>query len=501
MHRTHSCSLRAAIYDAVGHAESDLGAIRYALMELAERVAAATEWLVVLKCLMVVHCMMRKAEGDRFRLILTDMLFGGRGQGAERRRDLGSGGGGGLSLFNLGGFKDDSSPEAREMSGWVHSFALYLEERCAVLAVTRCDPQFEAPSASRGWAPPQLLAHLPRLQSLLRRLTDTLPRMPRMHPVAAAAAVQTLRETRLLFRAVSDGVVNLVDHYFDFPPPEAAQALDMYRRAVRQVADLNAALRSLAVHEQFAEEAKRLPHPFAPPSPDFLKVMEDAINSPGGHTVIAPAAPAPVAPPPQPATTDAPAVPEQLAAWLASLQLSAHGPRLVADHKLAFVQDCRHLDEEDLKASGLAKVEARRLLAAAANLGGDTKPLSDLAAAPEGSARTGARACVRALVIGINAYAPVTRDSRGIIAPGSGPGALDNAVADAQAVHEALSKLPGAASTLLLDCTKAKLEAALKDFRDSTGLCKERGMKVVAAVATLSAASAEPILWRHWRSR
>jgi len=41
--------------------------------------------------------------------------------------------------------------------------------------------------------------------------------------------------------------------------------------------------------------------------------------------------------------------------------------------------------------------------------------------------------------------------------------------------------LPGAASTLLTDCTKAEMELALKDFRDSTGTCKDRGMRVAAA--------------------
>jgi uncharacterized caspase-like protein len=85
--------------------------------------------------------------------------------------------------------------------------------------------------------------------------------------------------------------------------------------------------------------------------------------------------------------------------------------------------------------------------------------------------------CARAaaVVIGINAYgAPV-------------PGRLDNAVADAKAVHAALSKLPGADSTLLTDCSKASFEQALKDFRDGTGVCKGRGMRVDAAPAAAPA--------------
>jgi hypothetical protein len=173
-------------------------------------------------------------------------------------------------------------------------------------------------------------------------------------------------------------------------------------------------------------------------------------------------------------------VPADLAAWLSALQLSAHGPRLVAEHKLAFVADCRFLEEGELISSGLARVEAKRFLSAAAKLGvggGDSKRLAGAVAAP---ASVGSRVRVRALVIGIDAYAhPV-------------PGKLANAGADAKAVHAALAALPGAASTLLLDCSKAAFEAALIDFRDGTGVCKGRGMSVTAAAATQAAAVKEP---------
>ncbi len=168
-------------------------------------------------------------------------------------------------------------------------------------------------------------------------------------------------------------------------------------------------------------------------------------------------------------------MPAEVAAWLSALQLSDHGPRLVSEHKLAFVSDCRFLEEVDLTSSGLAKVEARRFLAAAAKLGGESKRLSGVAAAVQAQQHAGSQVRVRALVIGINAcVSPV-------------PGRLENAVADARAVHEALSKLSGAASTLVVDCNKAAFEQALTDFRDGTGVCKGRGMRVDAAPAAATA--------------
>ena len=62
-------------------------------------------------------------------------------------------------------------------------------------------------------------------------------------------------------------------------------------------------------------------------------------------------------------------VPAELAAWLKELALEAHGPRLVADHKIAFLRDVRFLDEKELTDSGMGKLEAKRFVAAAAKLG------------------------------------------------------------------------------------------------------------------------------------
>ena len=178
------------------------------------------------------------------------------------------------------------------------------------------------------------------------------------------------------------------------------------------------------------------------------------------------------------ACVEASSVPADIAAWLAALELSEHAARLVADHGWRRLSDAGFLEEDDLRASGLCKLDAKRLLHEAAKLGA-TERLDAVVAPPMPPvAELGSRACVRALVIGINAYgSPV-------------PGALDNTVADATAVHAALSKLPGAASTLLTDCSKAAFEAALADFRDGTGVCKGRGMRANAAPAAAASAAA-----------
>jgi hypothetical protein len=101
------------------------------------------------------------------------------------------------------------------------------------------------------------------------------------------------------------------------------------------------------------------------------------------------------------------------------------------------------------------------------------------AEAPRAAAAASRRARVRALCIGIDAYAEPA------------PGRLTSAADDARAVHAALSALPGAASSLLTDCSKAELQQALRDFRDSTGACAGRGLRSERPDA-LSAAAAAP---------
>jgi hypothetical protein len=180
-------------------------------------------------------------------------------------------------------------------------------------------------------------------------------------------------------------------------------------------------------------------------------------------TVTAAAAPSPV--------------PADVAALLSRLSLSAYGPALVDKLGVASCADLARLKEGHLKEElpTMRVAERLRLLEAVAPAPAPTPAPAHAPASTPAPASVGSRVRVRALVIGIDAYAhPV-------------PGALANAGADAKAVHAALSALPGAASTLLLDCSKASFEAALTDFRDGTGACKGRGMRVTAAPAATKA--------------
>lgn len=167
-------------------------------------------------------------------------------------------------------------------------------------------------------------------------------------------------------------------------------------------------------------------------------------------------------------------VPADVEALLARLSLSEFGPALVME--LGFtLANAKHLTEADLTDPkvGMKPLKARTLLRARLDAS-----FPRYAAEPPPP-----RVRIHALVIGINAYTSTLPR-------------LQNAVADATAVHEELSKLPGVTSTLVTDCSKLALKLALVDF--SAALMSGGGENVstrgirMSPSANESSASASP---------
>jgi uncharacterized caspase-like protein len=185
---------------------------------------------------------------------------------------------------------------------------------------------------------------------------------------------------------------------------------------------------------------------------------------------------------PAPHVATSAAVPSDVENLLSQLSLLSYGGALVSQLGVTSVADLRLFTEAHLKEGlpDMKMAERLRLINAVAKLGSPSQRLGAAVSSATPAlapAAASSRSRVRALCIGVNAYgSPV-------------PGALANAVNDARAVHEALRKLPGAESTLVTDCTKAALEASLVAFRDGTGVCLGRGMRVDAASAASSGGS------------
>lgn len=256
----------AKILAAIG-ANRPRADVAYCIHAIWRRLSKTRNWIVAIKTLIVVHRTLR--EGDpTFREEL--LRYSNRGK-----------------LFHLANFKDDSSSLAWDCSAWVRSYSLFLEERLECFRTLHYDIESErvsksAPGLSKMYSKTrvlkgeQLLEQLPALQQLLYRLICCQPEGPACHNFLVQYALAlVLKESFKIYCSINDGIINLVDLFFDMPKHDAVRALDTYKRAGKQaehLADFYGFCRTLDLARTF-----HFPTLKQPP-PTFLATMEDYIK-------------------------------------------------------------------------------------------------------------------------------------------------------------------------------------------------------------------------------
>ncbi|XP_050212953.1 putative clathrin assembly protein At5g35200 isoform X2 [Mercurialis annua] len=187
----------------------------YCINGLTKRLAKTQNWTVALKTLVVIHRAVRELDAT-FHEELVNYRRGAR------------------LMFNLSHFRDDSSPSAWDCSAWVRTYALYLEERLECFRLLKYDIQ-KNHSRSMELDNPALLEQLPAMQQLLFRLLACKPEGLAVHNSLVHYALSIVAgESVRLYIAITDGVLNLVDEYFEMERHDAVRALEIYKKAASQ---------------------------------------------------------------------------------------------------------------------------------------------------------------------------------------------------------------------------------------------------------------------------
>lgn len=242
--------------------------VAYCIHALSRRLAKTHNWTVALKTLIVIHRTLR--EGDpTFREELLNFSQRGR-------------------ILQLSNFKDDSSPIAWDCSAWVRTYALFLEERLECFRILKYDIEAErlprpaqgqekqGYSRTRELNSEELLEQLPALQQLLFRLIGCLPEGAAVgNYVIQYALALVLKESFKIYCAINDGIINLVDKFFEMPRHEAFKALEIYKRAGQQagsLSDFYEVCKGLELARNFQFPVLR------EPPQSFLNTMEEYIR-------------------------------------------------------------------------------------------------------------------------------------------------------------------------------------------------------------------------------
>ncbi|KAL8236983.1 hypothetical protein R6Q59_018064 [Mikania micrantha] len=208
-----------AIFTAIS-ATKPRADVAYCIHALARRLSKTHNWAVALKTLIVIHRALREVDPT----FQEELLNYGRSRN---------------HVLNLSYFKDDSSPNAWDYSGWVRTYALYLEERLECFRVLKYDVEADR-SRTKDLDTPELLEQLPALQQLLFRVLGCLPQGAAVHNFVIQLALSMVAtESMKIYNAISDGSVNLVDKFFEMQRHDALKALDIYRRAGQQAERLS----------------------------------------------------------------------------------------------------------------------------------------------------------------------------------------------------------------------------------------------------------------------
>ena len=194
----------------------------YTLDGLMRRLNSGKHWVVILKVLTVVHRMLRE---------------GPQGTSVDILRCIKENG----PLWDLANYKDDA-PGVADQSAFVRVYAGYLDARLKCVQELGMDVGREpvgGHSATRKMGTRELVDKLPVIQAQLEKAAECFPQgMAARATPTLYACMTVIQDTFKLYRAVNDGVVNMLDKFFSMERMDAQRSFAIYKTSLQHTESL-----------------------------------------------------------------------------------------------------------------------------------------------------------------------------------------------------------------------------------------------------------------------
>ncbi|XP_074479671.1 phosphatidylinositol-binding clathrin assembly protein isoform X14 [Sebastes fasciatus] len=183
------------------------------------------------------------------------------------------------TLFNLNNFLDKGALQGYDMSTFIRRYSRYLNEKAMsyrLVAVDFTKMKRGIDGVMRTMSTEKLIKTLPIIQNQLDALLDFQANPNELtNGVINSAFMLLFKDSIRLFAAYNEGVINLLEKYFDMKKTQCKDALDIYKKFLYRMTKLSEFLK---VAEQVGIDQGDIPDLSQAPS-SLLEALEQHLAS------------------------------------------------------------------------------------------------------------------------------------------------------------------------------------------------------------------------------
>ncbi|XP_077597075.1 phosphatidylinositol-binding clathrin assembly protein-like isoform X2 [Stigmatopora nigra] len=223
---------------------------------------ASNSWIVVFKALIATHHLMMYGNERLMQYV------------ASRN-----------TLFNLNNFLDKAALQGYNMSTFIRRYSRYLNEKAMSFRLAAVDftkMKRGADGVMRTMNTDKLIKTLPIIQNQLDALLDFQPNSNELsNGVINTAFMLLFKDSIRLFAAYNEGIINMLEKYFDMKKNQCKEALELYKTFLNRMTKLSEFLK---VAERVGIDQGDSPDLTQAPS-SLLEALEQHLSSLEGRKI------------------------------------------------------------------------------------------------------------------------------------------------------------------------------------------------------------------------